>query len=101
MTIADRIIDITNNAREDRDEVSEVNKIIKVLSEIHEHNEEIKDIKADTKEMIELFCEQNPDYTPKQIRSGYKYFKKFVKDRQQLTEEELEREKIIELIEQI
>ena len=52
----------------------------------------------DQKEMIEMYCEQNSQWTVKQIKTGYKIFTKFIKDRQKTTEEELEREKIVELI---
>jgi len=91
------------STEEKREEVRivEAKKVLNIFAEMEEQNEELKSIKSDQKDMIALFCEENEDYTPKQIKAGYKYFLKFVKDRSQLTEDELEREKMIELIEQV
>lgn len=76
----------------------ETKKIVTVFLEMAEQNEEIKEIKADQKEMLELFCEQSEQWTPKQIKVGFKYYTQLIKDRGAATEAELEREKIIEVI---
>jgi len=80
---------------------NEAAKVLKIFGEMEDQNEQIKDIRTDQKEMLGLFCEQNPDYTPKQIKAGYKYYVKYNKDRSALTEDELEREEIIKLIEAV
>ncbi len=74
-------------------------KVLRIFGEMVEKEEEQKDIRQDTKEMIDLFCEQNDNFTPKQIKAGFAYFKKFNKDRSLLAEDELERDMMIEIIE--
>ena len=77
----------------------EAKKIIKIFSEMEEMKQDVKDINTSLKEMLELFCEQNDNYSPKQIKTGYKFFVKHQKNKQALTLDELERDKMIEIIE--
>lgn len=74
-------------------------RLVNLYEDIDEQNEDIKEIKSDQKDMIDLFCEQNEEFTKKQVKAGFKYFIKVLKDRSEVTVDELEREKIIELIE--
>ena len=84
---------------EKNDPVEDAKKVIKVFADMKSHDDDIKEIKDDLKEMIDIFCEQNDTYTPKQIKAGYKYFVQYQKDRQAQSVEELERDKMIEIIE--
>ena len=76
-------------------------KIMDVFLSMSEQDDEVKEIKTDQKDMLTSFCEENEQWTPKQLKAGYTYYKKYIKDKGQATEDELERDKIIEMIDQI
>ena len=79
----------------------ETKKIMDVFLAMSESDDEVKEIKNDIKDMLIGFCDENETWTPKQLKTGYKFYKQYVKDRGKAVESELERDKIIELISNI
>ncbi len=75
--------------------------IMQLFARIEQEDEKIDVCKDDKKAAIELFCENNEQFTPQQIKAGYKYFSKLVKDKSKVLETESEREKMIEIIHNI
>ena len=72
--------------------------IFNLFEDLANLDEEIKEMRADIKERVEAFCENNDEFEPKAIKEAYRFFKKLTKDKSSTVDEEFQRDKLVELL---
>lgn len=78
--------------------MSEEQGILNLFEQIANREEEIRETRQEIKDAIEQFCEEFDQFEPKVIKDGYRFFKKLAKDKSTATDEEFQRDKIVELL---
>ena len=73
-------------------------KMMTLFEEIAIKENDISEVKTEIKESIDLFCNNNQEFRPKNIKEGYRFFKKLCKDKTVTVDNEFQRDKIIDIL---
>lgn len=72
--------------------------IMELFEQLLGREEEIKELREEMKDAISQFCEQYDQFEVKQIKEGFRFFKKLAKDKSSTMDMEFQRDKIVELL---
>lgn len=73
-------------------------EILTLFENLADREQTIKELRAEIKESIEDFCEEYNDFEPKAVKEAYKVFKNLSKDKSATTDQEFQRDKIVEIL---